>query len=133
MALPANVSTGRIKGRFINLFTGDPIVGSIVIEAQPVRISDPGELTVLVPRKLTVPLVNGTYDRIVPATNDEDLTPTAFTYKITEKFTGGSTYSIEVPAGATIDLSSVTHVDPDTGNAELVQVSYVVEPPVGLH
>jgi hypothetical protein len=68
---------------------------------------------------LTVTLdANGEFTIKLPATDDVDVSPTGFTYTVTENFTNGSSYSIAVPssyADVGLELTSIAHVSPNAG------------------
>jgi hypothetical protein len=54
----------------------------------------------------------------LPATDDADIVPVNFTYRVREFFTRGRDYDIFVPAakaGTGIDIATVSPVDPDQG------------------
>ncbi len=125
MALPGNFNTGHVRGAYVDL-AGKPIVGSVIFTAKASRLVDPSEQLIILPVPLEVPLVNGALSKDLPATDDPDIIPTGFTYQVTEKFVGGLTYSIELPAGASVDLSSVVKVSPSGGVIVLPTIGHTV-------
>lgn len=59
---------------------------------------------------------------ILPATDDDNLTPTGFTYQISVRLEGATIppYSIALPTGSVVDLATVTPVPTSGGTAVVV-------------
>lgn len=116
MALPANYGTCQITGTWVRLSNGAPLTGRVIFTPSANRIVSEGNAIVVV-RPITAHLVNGSINVSLPATNDPDISPLGFTYKVEEKFNdkSGQTYHIAAPVGGSVDLSTVVNVDPDTG------------------
>lgn len=115
-ALPSNFNTGQVTGRFVDL-QGRFEQGKVTFTARAPRLESDATDTVVVGVPIVVFLVNGEIDIQLPATNDPDITPTGFTYQVTEEFSNGyiRQYDIDVPVGSVTDLSDVVSTDPSTG------------------
>lgn len=144
MALPTNVGFGTVTGRFIDS-NGTSIEGSVTFTPSPKRLinasAEPTPVTIL-PKPVTVTLDGGAFTQALVATDDGDNNPHNWTYHVAFKFTGASadSFSIEVPEGATVDLTTVAPVSssngatiirgpgvPDWENAEDGQVVVLVD------
>jgi len=115
-ALPTNFNTGQITGRFVDL-QGRFEQGKITFAARAPRLESDGTDTVVIGVPIVVELINGEINIALPATDDPDITPTGFTYQVTEDFSNGylRQYDIDVPVGSVTDLSDVVSTDPSTG------------------
>lgn len=128
MALPADFNTGTVTATYVDL-AGDPIAGSVTFTAVPHRLVSDGTDTIVITEPLVGQLAEGVLNIVLPATDDPDISPTSFTYRVKENFTNGLTYFIDVPVGSTTDLSDVTPVDPSTGNTvvrEVAPITYAI-------
>lgn len=121
MALPADLSTFALRGKYKKLPEGTPLQGNgeSVIVTYPTMVRDPSEHTVLVPRDLTVELdETGSFNVQIPVTQDPGLIPTNFTLTVRENFVGGRVLTFGVPDNTeTIwidEISSGTPVDSGT-------------------
>lgn len=109
MALPGSFNKVNVRARYVDL-AGDPVDGSLAFTPTTSTMTAAGELTTVIGRTLTVPLILGVLNIDLPATDDPDITPTGFAYAVEERFTGlrGRTYTLVVPvelAGSGMDLS----------------------------
>jgi hypothetical protein len=114
---PTNYGASRLTGKFMDL-QGQPIRGRLVITANVISVADAGNLLTIIATPRTVLLDNnGAFDIFLPATNDPDVNPSGWNYKVTEQWDGGGgrTYNIDAPEGATQDLSVVAPVPAATG------------------
>ena len=127
MALPANITTITLTGRYID-YEGNPIAGQVKIYPSQVLI-DAAADRIIIPNTLTADLVAGAFSLTVPVTNDPDVSPTNtgtdYYYYYEEAFSGGSTLKIHIPStlGATVDITAlrptaevVTYIQPVSGD-----------------
>lgn len=113
MPLPPSYNLCTVKGHFVDL-EGRPVTGSITFTA-PTALVAAGDATTVIPVPLTVTLVDGRFETQIPASDDPDITPHGWTYRVEERFGSGltgRTYQIHAPAGGTVDLSLVAPTAP---------------------
>lgn len=119
---PTEFQGCRITGHFVNL-NGTPLAGkSIQITPSVGTIIAPLSGMIITGVSLLLTLSSTGQIRgldgldttplgiVVPATDDPDVTPTAWTYQIAEQWAGGRAYSIVAPQNTTIDISQVAPV-----------------------
>jgi hypothetical protein len=125
--LPANVGYGTVIWKAsipapgTSGLTRTPVQGSVTFTATPSSIKDatasPPET--LLPGPVTVSLdATGSLSVPLVATDDADLNPSGFTYTVSAKLSGGvriAPFSIEVPQGQTVDLTTVSPVASSDG------------------
>lgn len=104
--------SGHVVGSWVD-FSGRPSTGYIVLEA-PLSLSsyyDNESNAGMVGRLIPIPLENGKIDRFVPATDDPDIEPTDWTYKVTYLFNGAAnrSFHIFVPSGVVTDIPTAVH------------------------
>lgn len=117
---PSNYGGGTITGRFVDI-TATPITGSVNFEPTPTVLLNSGAKRIIIGRKVSVPLDDtGAFSVTLPASNDPDVNPSGWTYRVTENFAGGRSYEIEVKEGETRDLTEIVPVPASTGNAIVV-------------
>ena len=122
MAWPANYQGCTVEAEYRN-FDGTTPNGTVEFSPSPSRALDYSLELILLPKTFTANVVNGvlvdpltnTPGLTIPATNDPDISPLEFTYKVTENFFGGTSYNIEAPVGATINLCDVSPVPQANG------------------
>jgi len=121
MPLPANVSTCTITGKFTNA-DGTPTEGTIVLVPTPLVLLDVGASppTSIMGTPIAIDLdVNGAIPVgfIVPATDDLDLNPVDWTYKviINTDYYKPEDFYILAPGGTTVDLTGVIPVEGSPG------------------
>lgn len=118
MAFAKNWNTVPVTARFIEI-SGKPAVGSITFRPVPARMIDAKDLTSVLQTDYEVYLDDDGRVKVdLPATDDDDITPIDFTYKVTENFNGGQTYFIEVPliyAYMGVDISLLSQVSANPG------------------
>lgn len=141
MPLPVDYGTGIVTGTFTDT-AGDPVVGTVSFTPSASRLLGTG--AVILGDPIVVDLdADGSLTVTLPASNDPNVNPTDFTYRVDETFVGavGSTYFIDVLEGTTLDLSDV--VVPGTENsgtvilagttlASLTDVDTTTTPPADL-
>lgn len=115
--------TGTVTGRFEDTIPGvtEPITGTVYFTAEAdYLLSD--DSTVL-PAPVAVVLVNSAFNVALVATDDPTLNPVNFSYSVTFALKASGypikrePFSIEVPAGVTTNLATVTPVASSAGNA----------------
>lgn len=122
MAIPANVGHGVVTGRFIDS-TGANIAGNITFTPTPKRLlnttAQPSPVTIL-PKPVTVALVEGSFTQSLIATDDPDNNPHGWTYSVAFNFVDAKAdgFAIEVPEGQTVNLTTVAPVG--SGNGTII-------------
>lgn len=125
MPLPSNVGTGTVTGNF----SQDDIPGvvmttwKVTLTPSERQFSDvtatPASIAFLKPSYVGTLDVDGNLSMTVPATNDADLNPLDFTYRVTYTFPGlglnPASFFIEVPEGGTVNLPTVNPVQQSNG------------------
>lgn len=109
MPLTPNLTTITVSGTYVDL-QGVAIAGQVKFTPRSVLIDSAFD-QIIIPNTITVTLdANGSFSVALPATDDSDITPTGFTYRVEESFSGGRQYDIAIPsssAGAAINLADV--------------------------
>ena len=108
MALPADFSTTRVFGTFVNP-NGSAAKGSVTFIpnlTKPLRSASTS--TMVMPTALQATLDDaGLLDVDVPSTNDPDITPASWTYHVVVRITNlQREFDMAVPTGADIDLTA---------------------------
>jgi hypothetical protein len=148
MALPTNVDYGTVVGQFLLAYgdgidadvypDGAPAKGSIYFRPSPAKLlnaaSSPNPVTIL-PAVVECTLdangyllgPDGTQGVNLVATDDTDLNPTDWTWLVEFRLTDQddvpvsvASYSIELPASTTVDLTTVSPVPSASGTYYLV-------------
>lgn len=116
MTLPTSWQTVRVFGTYKRFDTGEAAHGAVTFEPMLVTAPEGAGRTVVLPKPRTVTLdVAGKIDIQLPATDDPDIAPTGWAYRVTEKIgrSEARAYFIHVPlAGGDIDLATATQVVP---------------------
>ncbi|WP_322768416.1 hypothetical protein [Frankia sp. Cr1] len=126
MAFPGNLTTINVQGSWIKP-DGTVAAGSVWFEPS-VPLVDAGGDVIVAPVKVAATLdVNGAISVTLPATDDTDVSPTGWTYTVTERITGAPqrSYSIGVPVsspGGILRLDDVASVASSTGTATLYRL-----------
>lgn len=112
MALPSSINRVEVRGAYVDLL-GNPVSGYLEFSISPAALIAIPELVFVMPLLLTADIDSdtGRVSIALPATDDPDVTPTAFTYQVVERLVGvaGRAYSISVPLAsqdAGIDLAA---------------------------
>lgn len=133
MALPGNYDTETVKGQYINL-DGSPATGTVTFSPQLASgtfLTDTSALVAVLPVNLVVALDNtGSFTTLLPATNDSDLSPSGWTYKVTEQFgINTRSYTIVVGVGTgPIDLVTVAPAVSSTSSVTMVKTVNGITP-----
>lgn len=109
MALPGNVSTGTVTGTFLGS-DGAPARGTVRFTAEAPYVLDGDADAILVSLTHTAELdVAGSFTVELVATDDANLLPLDFTYRVQPRVYGLSmpAFSIEVPSGSDQDLADI--------------------------
>ena len=148
MTLPANVGTGLITGRFIRAIvdSNDDDRDPDGVPLENLTVSFKGSVNSVVNRTATPPVIielgtivvttnsdgvlvspDGREGVRLVATNDEDLSPTGFTYLVTISGTNFTTksFSISVPVDSVQDLALIATVPSNVGEEVLAWQSIV--------
>lgn len=106
--------TGTVKGRYVDT-AGDPIKGKIVFTPTPKWLlnltAEPPET--ILPNAVAATLEDGQFELQLIATDDPDLNPGGWTYRVQFVLAGGKTiesFPLAVPAGSTVDMAEATPV-----------------------
>lgn len=118
MALPSNYTTVPVFGDYITL-DGAPLTGDdakLTFEITPILtdVTSTPKVTII-PRPI-VAVLNGSghFSINLPSTDDPDILPGPFVYKVTEGWQGGESFYMEIPLLALendppgIDMATVT-------------------------
>ena len=122
MPLPAEYNTGTVTGTYLTI-DGAAAQGTVTFTPRVNRILAATSEKIILPRTITVTLVDGSFSVALPATNDPDISPANFTYRVVETITGGggSTFDISVLAGTTLDLSTVLSGSVSSGGSTIIK------------
>ena len=124
MPLPVSVATGTVTGTFLDL-DGDPIEGAtITFRPSPSRLIVLEEPATILPgRVIAITAADGTIEVELAATDDESIDPTGWTWSVvvdiprTQWAAQPYGFAFELPAGATVDLTTVTPIPVAGGTA----------------
>jgi hypothetical protein len=114
MAIPVNITTKTVTGKFVDLATGNASVGSVTFTpsfASSVWLLDPAATTTIVPSPVTIQLDGtGAFSTTLMCTNDPDASPINWTWHA--KLVCGSLvtefdFSLPTAAASPVDLSQV--------------------------
>jgi hypothetical protein len=112
MALPLNLDTITVTGRFVN-FAGVPIVGQVKFITNQMLIDATAD-THIVPSIVSVTLDgDGEFSVVLPVSDDPDIRPELFAYRVEEAFIGGRSYEVTLltSLGSTVDLADLRPPD----------------------
>ncbi len=128
MVLPTAWDLVPVHGKYV-MTDGTPVTGRITFSPRIDRfVYRPGFIT-LVGIPITVSLVDGSFQVMLPASDDPDIEGGPFTYAVKEDFRGGTAYDIFVPLSAKttgIELSIVAPVAPNgtTVSREITRLEF---------
>lgn len=117
MALTPNLSTVTVGGQFVDV-AGNPIAGQVTFTPRTI-LTDPTANQIIIPKTVVIDLdANGSFSVLLPATDDSDLAPVNWTYRVEEAFTGGRVYDIVLSSSpATQNLADMAPAVP-SGTSE---------------
>jgi hypothetical protein len=110
----------QVRNKYVN-FAGDPLEGErVIFTPHATRAVDQDRVTTIIGQPIiAIIAADGTIAVSLPATDDPDITPINFTYRVTEDFDLGQEYDISVPlaaAGTGIELVTIApQLNPETG------------------
>jgi hypothetical protein len=118
VALTPNLSTVTVGGQYVDV-AGNPIAGQVKFTPRAILVDTSGD-QVIVNRTITVDLdANGEFAVVLPVTDDTDISPVNFTYRVEEAFSGGRVYDITLPsAPSTQNLADKVPAAPAGGSEE---------------
>ncbi len=123
MALPTNLTTVEVTGRYID-HNGSPVRGSVTFDTD-YYVLDSGQNVVVIEAPITVNLdATGSFAVDLIATDDPDMTPTGWTWKLTPNFTGAFPLEFALPASLA-PTTDITVLSPALPNPDPVY-SYVL-------
>ena len=113
MALPANVNTVTVSGTYLNS-DGTPCVGTVEFIPAPCYLNNAEADVTIIGHRVTATLdEDGLVTAQLVATDDADLNPSAWSYRVRVRLTDCDTaFSFEMvaPAGPPINLAEMTPV-----------------------
>lgn len=123
MALPTNLTTVEVSGRFID-HNGSPVRGSVTFDTDQV-VLDAGESVVVIEAPITVNLdATGAFAVDLIATDDPDMSPTGWTWTMTPNFEGAFNLEFALPASLA-PSTDITVLSPALPNPDPVY-SYIL-------
>lgn len=125
MSLPVNIDTVNVSGTFINSDDGSPCAGTVEFIPTPCWWASSSASTTIIAQPRTIALDNsGSFELELIATDDEDLNPVDWTYRVRVRLTDCDTaYSFDMAAplaNPVIHLADVTPIYGSAGNAIIV-------------
>lgn len=116
MSLPADFGTGTVTGHWVTS-RGLDARGRVVFTPRPNFMVSVGEQMIVLPNPVTATLRDGAISVVLPATDDVDITPVGWTWRVECQISGLdiAPFDIVLPEGSTVDLSSVVEVDAGSG------------------
>ena len=121
MVLPVNVATCTVTGAFVNADGSVPVSGTVTFTPVPARILDATATppTTIIGTPIVATLTAGAFTVDLPATDDDDLNPTDWTYHVSVRLpTHAYSFCIDAPEGV-VDLADVTPIIGSEGDATI--------------
>lgn len=107
---PVDWQASRLVGKVVNL-QGVPVVGNLILTPAPSVLLSVATNTMVVAGPRVIALdASGSFDVLIPSTDDPQITPVGWTYSVKESWPGGREYSIFAPVGVTQNLVNVVPV-----------------------
>jgi aryl-phospho-beta-D-glucosidase BglC (GH1 family) len=114
MALPVEYNTVTVTGRYVYL-DGTPVRGSLKFTGKVIAVAADSQV-IIIPSPVVAHLdEGGSFTVNLPATDDPDVSPGGWTYKVEEQFVagGGRTFEMDAPLSAgNFNISSVAPTGP---------------------
>lgn len=117
MALPPGLSTVTVSGTYKRP-NGTPFIGKLTFRPEPAILTSGAYGTLVLGTVDAVLDTNGTFTVSLLATDDPDVAPTGWTYRVTERWNSapGRNYPLSLPAAApTVDIADVAPTAPSEG------------------
>ncbi|GFH34308.1 hypothetical protein [Streptomyces pacificus] len=117
MALPIGLSTVTVSGSF-KAPDGTARKGKLLFTPEPAILTSATHDTLVLGTTVATLDVDGAFTVTLLATDDADVTPTGWTYRVTERWhdAPGRSYPLSLPAAApAVDLADVTPTAPAEG------------------
>lgn len=123
------LNTVTVTGKYVFLDDQVATSGTVTFEAVGVDLREPAANLIILGTPIAVAVgAQGTFSIALPATDDPDVTPTGFVYKVTEAIphpvtavVRGRTFNIQVPVdspGGTLDLADVAAAESVTPSVQ---------------
>lgn len=122
MALPAGLSTVTVTGTYTHP-DGAPFAGRIIFRPEPEVLTSAAHGTLILGDTETVLDNNGQFTLTLLATDDPDVTPVGWTYRVVERWydAPGRDYPLALPAATpTVDLADIAPTAPSVGEYTVV-------------
>jgi peptidoglycan/xylan/chitin deacetylase (PgdA/CDA1 family) len=133
VALPPGLSTVTVTGTYKHP-DGTPYSGRIVFKPEPGTLTSAAHDTLIVGDAEVALDNNGSFSIALLATDDPDVTPVGWTYRVTERWydAPGRSYPLSLPAAApTVDLADVAPTAPAAGEYVVVTGPSGAQGPAG--
>ena len=128
MALPTNLTTVEVTGRFIDQ-SGAAVRGSVTFDLDTYLL-DAGESVVVTDSSVTATLdATGSFAVDLATTNDPDVTPNGWTWTLTPNFDGFAPLTFALPANLAPSVD-ITVLSPALPNPDPVY-SYILVSAIG--
>ncbi|MEU0834343.1 SGNH/GDSL hydrolase family protein [Streptomyces sp. NPDC005969] len=117
MPMPAGIATVTLTGRYVHP-DGSPFAGKVTF-ATPALLTLSGADTIAAGSATVTLDAAGQFSVILVATDNADMQPTDWAYRVTEQLTGidPRTYSIVLPStNSPVDLADIAPADPALGS-----------------
>jgi lysophospholipase L1-like esterase len=117
MTMPAGIDTVTLTGRYVHP-DGSPFAGKVTFST-PALLTLSGADTIAAGSATVTLDAAGQFTVILVATDNADMQPTDWAYRVTEQLTGveSRVYSILLPsANSPVDLADIAPADPALGN-----------------
>ncbi|MFI8942742.1 hypothetical protein [Streptomyces syringium] len=121
-SLPAGMQTVTVTGTYLHP-NGNPFTGRVTFTPEPVVVTSAQHDTIILGTVEAQPNDDGTITAILLATDAAGITPTGWTYRVTERWyeAPGRTYPLSLPAAApAVDLADVAPTAPAAGEYVVV-------------
>lgn len=122
MPLPSGLATVTVTGTYKHP-DGTPFVGRLTFRPEPAILTSGAYGTLVLGTVDAVLDTNGAFTVTLLATDDPDITPTGWTYRVTERWNSapGRNYPLALPAAApAVDIADVAPTAPSEGEYVVV-------------
>jgi len=116
MALTPDLSTITLTGTYVDL-QGNPVAGRVTFTPQSI-IKDTDQNQIIINSTISATLNgSGSFSVVLPVSDDSDVAPTPFAYRVEEVFPGGRSFFIAIPAGGA-STQDIADIAPSVSNEE---------------